>query len=177
MRGFDRGTRRAFLSCGVAAFALALAEGVEPNDRGPGEPPRARPALEDKFPELKLARQGARERLARTECEAVLADFRDRAGRRLDDVLRAKGRTAPEQLDLLELESGFGHPECESRAVMAYTRVSSSVVSICLRQFRERGPLQQEAALIHEMLHSLGLGENPPESVAITSRVLDRCGH
>lgn len=32
-----------------------------------------------------------------------------------------------------------------------------------------------EAIVIHEMLHSLGLGENPPTSDYITSRVMERC--
>ncbi len=30
--------------------------------------------------------------------------------------------------------------------------------------------------IIHESLHSLGLGENPPRSQDITSRVTERCG-
>ena len=34
---------------------------------------------------------------------------------------------------------------------------------------------EQEAVLIHELLHSLGLGENPPDSAAITDRVMARC--
>ena len=38
-------------------------------------------------------------------------------------------------------------------------------------------PQDREITIIHEMLHSLGLGENPPESVAITAQVLKRCGH
>jgi len=33
-----------------------------------------------------------------------------------------------------------------------------------------------EAALIHEALHSPGLGENPPSSDYISERVLARCG-
>ena len=36
-----------------------------------------------------------------------------------------------------------------------------------------RGAL--EATLIHEALHTLGLGENPPTSREITSRVVSRC--
>jgi hypothetical protein len=32
-----------------------------------------------------------------------------------------------------------------------------------------------EAYVIHEMLHSLGLGENPPSSLAITAKVMSRC--
>ncbi len=30
--------------------------------------------------------------------------------------------------------------------------------------------------VIHEMLHTLGLGENPPTSIEITQRVKGRCG-
>ena len=36
---------------------------------------------------------------------------------------------------------------------------------------------QTEVILIHETLHTLGLGENPPSSREITSRVLARCGY
>jgi hypothetical protein len=139
-------------------------------------PVHAGAALEDKILHLRLARQGARERLGHPECQAVLADFRDVTGRRLDDVLRATGRTAQEQLDFLVFHSGSGSDVCERRVVLAFTRIRSSVVSICPPQFRALQPGQQEAALIHEMLHSLGLGENPPESVAITAQVMKRCG-
>ena len=36
-------------------------------------------------------------------------------------------------------------------------------------------PSQTEAYLIHEALHSLGLGENPPSPKEITGRVLAMC--
>jgi len=36
-------------------------------------------------------------------------------------------------------------------------------------------PFLADVALIHESLHSLGLGENPPSSSEITSRVISRC--
>jgi hypothetical protein len=137
--------------------------------------PRPRPALEDKIPDLKSARRGARERLGRPECQAVLTDFVSVNGGRLDQVLRASGRTAQEQLDLMVFESGFGRRGC-ARSVLASTHVHSSVVEICLRPFELFRPVEQEAVLIHEMLHSLGLGENPPDSLAITKRVMDRCG-
>jgi hypothetical protein len=32
-----------------------------------------------------------------------------------------------------------------------------------------------EAMVIHEMLHTLGLGENPPSTFEITERVRQRC--
>ena len=134
-------------------------------------------ALEDTIPDLKRARQGARERLADPQCLAVLADFESVNGGRLDLVLRASGRTAQEQLDLMVFESGLGRPLCDRRLSLAFTRIHSPVVSICLRPFTLLRRREQEAVLIHEMLHSLGLGENPPESVAITEQVLKRCAH
>jgi hypothetical protein len=60
----------------------------------------------------------------------------------------------------------------------AITQPGSRVVFICPREFiqkREWNPAEAEALIIHEMLHSLGLEENPPSSVAITADVLDRC--
>jgi hypothetical protein len=137
---------------------------------------RPRPALEDKIPDLKSARQGARERLGSPGCLAVLTDFESVNGGRLDLVLRSTGRTAQEQIDLLDFESGLGRPGC-SGGQLAFTRIGLPVVSICLRPFTLLDSAHQEAVLIHEMLHSLGLGENPPESVAITAQVLKRCGH
>jgi len=38
-----------------------------------------------------------------------------------------------------------------------------------------KNPSLTEAFLIHEELHSLGLGENPPSPKAITGRVLAKC--
>jgi len=142
-----------------------------------GAAPCPRTALEDKIPDLKSARLGARERLGRPACQAVLADFKDRSGRRLDEVLGVIGRSAQEQLDLMVFESGFGRLECARSGVLASTRVHSSVALICLPPFVLSSPAAQEAVLIHEMLHSLGLGENPPESVAITAQVMTRCEH
>jgi hypothetical protein len=176
MRGVEGGRRRALVSCTFAVCLLAD-EGAQAADRGRTAEPASRPALEDRVPELRWARLRARERLGRPECEAVLADFRAATGQRLDDVLRASGRTAQEQLDLLVLESGLGRPLCDRRASLAFTQVRSAKVSICLRPFTLLALPEQDAVLIHEMLHSLGLGENPPESVAITAQVLKRCGH
>jgi hypothetical protein len=54
----------------------------------------------------------------------------------------------------------------------------SRVVQVCGRRFgavARRNPRLAEASVIHEMLHSLGLGENPPDPQVITGRVLDLC--
>jgi len=39
----------------------------------------------------------------------------------------------------------------------------------------ERDPWAAENWIIHEMLHTLGLGENPPSSREITQRVTELC--
>ncbi|MFI5183906.1 MAG: hypothetical protein ACHQNV_05885 [Vicinamibacteria bacterium] len=163
MRGADA-TRRAGRTLAICGFAVGLI----------GAAPRR--ALEDKVPELKAARIGARERLGRPECQAVLTDFESVNGGRLDLVLRSTGRTAQEQLDLLSFDSGLGRPGC-GRPVAASTHIQSRVVYICLRPFALLRPVERETVLIHEMLHSLGLGENPPTSGAITAQVMARCGH
>jgi len=49
-------------------------------------------------------------------------------------------------------------------------------VFICPTAFVEGSPEETEAALIHEMLQTLGLGENPSRSRDITARVRARCG-
>jgi hypothetical protein len=46
---------------------------------------------------------------------------------------------------------------------------------VCGPAFRELSRVHRENALIHEMLHTLGLGENPPSSPEITKRVNERC--
>ena len=58
------------------------------------------------------------------------------------------------------------------------TDPGSRVVYICGPQFAlvdRDNPSQTEAFLIHEELHSLGLGENPPSPKEITARVLAMC--
>ena len=52
------------------------------------------------------------------------------------------------------------------------------MVYVCGRAFKdlaERNPERAQAIVIHEALHTLGLGENPPSSAEITARVLARC--
>ena len=50
-------------------------------------------------------------------------------------------------------------------------------IFVC-RTFAEvqlRQPGVAESMVIHEILHTLGLGENPPTSIEITQRVEARC--
>ena len=79
----------------------------------------------------------------------------------------------------LNFYDGYGLPRCADRGTLASTSPGSRIVYICSPQFREkqlRTPGLAAAIIIHEELHSLGLGENPPSSQAITARVIARCG-
>ena len=62
---------------------------------------------------------------------------------------------------------------------VATTSPGSRFVMICGKQFLEAhaaGDGYAADLIIHEELHSLGLGENPPSSAEITARVIARCG-
>jgi hypothetical protein len=42
-------------------------------------------------------------------------------------------------------------------------------------EFQLRQPGVAESMVIHEALHTLGLGENPPTPMEITNRIYGRC--
>jgi hypothetical protein len=122
---------------------------------------------------------GARRRLERPACERLFSEFMDSKGRPLRDALERKSTSGPEHLRTLLFSDGSDQRPCERSATLAYTSPGSPVVFVCAARFTstaERNPFLAEAALIHEALHTLGLGENPPTSAAITARVMSRCG-
>jgi chorismate mutase len=57
-------------------------------------------------------------------------------------------------------------------------RPGSRVVAVCGRRFTNPSLSHEarEMIIIHELLHALGLGENPPTIEAITRQVTERCG-
>ena len=121
----------------------------------------------------------ARARLASPECQQVLTDFVDDRGRTLTTALGESGRTAQEHLDLLYLAEGNVAPQCLDRKRLAFTTPHSRVVFICGQVFESyvtQNPTGAEILLIHEFLHTLGLGENPPSTSEISDRVAARCG-
>jgi hypothetical protein len=111
------------------------------------------------------------------ECQALLDDFQDAAGRPLRVSVEALGVSAPEYLGGRIFF--YDAPEPCAPGVLAYTAPGSRAILVCGARFvrqMSRGARHAEAALIHEALHSLGLGENPPSSDYITERVRARCG-
>jgi hypothetical protein len=123
--------------------------------------------------------EGAARRLENPRCHDLLTYFRGVDERALVEVLSAEGLTASGHLRRLLFYSGEEHPRCQSGDVVAWTTPGSRVVYVCSARFRrgyDTNPGRLEAVILHEMLHSLGLGENPPTSNEITSRVVTACG-
>jgi hypothetical protein len=130
---------------------------------------------------VRRAVSGAFRSLGDARCQGVLNDFHDDAGHTLASNLETFGKTPQEYLRYVLFYDGSSTPACKgpiSKDVFAASKTGSRVILICLPQFRaaqRRAPYHGEAVVIHEMLHSLGLGENPPTSEAITRRVMAAC--
>ena len=126
---------------------------------------------------LERAREGAIRKLASPECQRVLEDFRDEKGRPLSENLSRFERTPAEYLRMIPFLDGASHPACRSGRAELFVELGTPRVFVC-RSFAEkqvRAPWTAENMVIHEMLHTLGLGENPPSSAEITRRVNGRC--
>ena len=122
---------------------------------------------------------GADEWLARPKCQRVFSDFEDRSGKRLSEVLAEQRTTGREHLRRVFFYDGSRLRLCERTSVAAVTAVGGRAIFVCPKGFREgcQSPVEARATIIHELLHSLGLGENPPSSREITLQVLRRCSH
>ena len=127
---------------------------------------------------LQLVLDGARARLRTPECQRVLDDFRDGAGRVLREGLQATGQSPEGYLGFIVFYDGQSNLRCRRKGLLAVAAPGSRVVYVCPEGFAtmaRRNRAWVEATLIHEALHTLGLGENPPSSSEITERVMQRC--
>jgi hypothetical protein len=126
---------------------------------------------------VEAARQGARARLRNPECRKLLADFGDAEGRPLEQRLAAFAVPPDEFLARLPLLDGSGRPLCQDGRSQLLTTAGVPRVFVCKSYlkavYQER--VMAEVYLIHELLHTLGLGENPPSSQEITRQVVRRC--
>jgi hypothetical protein len=81
-------------------------------------------------------------------------------------------------LAALIIEDGETQRQCGEQGVLAFTVAGSRVVNVCGRAFarvEQSNAEKAQATLVHELLHSLGLGENPPSPRRITYRVKELC--
>ena len=130
-------------------------------------------------PGVGRAIRAAAEKLASPACREIFSDFRDADGRTLQQNLDALGQSGRGFLGLAVFYEGRGKRACAPRTVVAWTNPGSRAIFVCTDQFSamERHDLGLAADLIiHEELHSLGLGENPPDGKVITAQVIARCG-
>jgi len=121
---------------------------------------------------------GAADWLKSAKCQSLLSEFADQDGRLLRKRLGALALTLGAYLRILVFEDGERHPPCERPGILAYTAANSRVIRVCGRTFArasQHDPPEGRATIIHEVLHSLGLGENPPKPPYITYRVKQLC--
>jgi hypothetical protein len=139
--------------------------------------PRPRPLASFQAATLERAREGAARKLANPECLRVLDDLQDAAGRPLSAKLAAFDRSASDYLRMIPFLDGSSERLCRSGRADAFTTMGIPRVYVCpsfvAKQVRD--PLAAESIVIHEMLHTLGLGEDPPTSREITAVVSSRC--
>jgi hypothetical protein len=171
----EDGGRRAKPWVGILAMTAALALG-----RTAAADMPANVRLSDPAQRLAMAQavQGAAHQLERSECEGLLDEFNDASGRSLRAALHDEGLSVAEFLARVLFYDAT--PEaCRSSALAGMSVPGQRVVRVCGRRFQrtmDKSRDHAEAMVIHEMLHALGLGENPPTSDHITTRVLARCG-
>jgi hypothetical protein len=133
---------------------------------------------------INRALAGAEDRLREPECQKVLDDFTDRHGRSLRQKLDELGVGPSEYLRTITFRGGSALRICDAEHVLMAAYPGRPTVYVCAARGRgvsrlalsmERNLQQAEHAVIHEMLHTLGLGENPPTSSEITRHVRRRC--
>ena len=116
--------------------------------------------------------------LSAAQCERLFSEYRDADGQPLDARLRQLQSTPADYLRLVYFHDGELHRACQRHGTLAFTEVGSRVVYLCGRDFARawnKDMRETVATLIHEILHSLGLGENPPTPREITYRVMKLC--
>ena len=128
---------------------------------------------------VRRAVEGAAADLARPGCQELFSDFTNEVGQPLSTTLAARRQSPTEAFSLLRFIDDHAAPQCRAGTTLAFTQTSSRLIRVCGPQFKEQF-LQNRSItkiiVIHEFLHSLGLGENPPSSQAITEQVVVRCG-
>jgi hypothetical protein len=122
---------------------------------------------------------GAAVRLARPPCQEIFGDFSNGSGQRLSARFAASGKTVAEAFAVLRVFEDRNAKQCFGGTRLAFTEVGSQLIRVCGPQFKDqflRDRRVTELIMIHELLHTFGLGENPPSSQEISAQVAVRCG-
>jgi hypothetical protein len=134
---------------------------------------------------VESVRARAAAKLNDPECGKVLTDFTDHGGRTLESKLKPLGVSASEYLLQIAFRDGSRLRACRTLEVIMTATPGVPRVFLCpagagkvasrLSRMEFESWSLAEAMVIHEMLHTLGLGENPPSTFEITARVRERC--
>jgi hypothetical protein len=126
---------------------------------------------------VEFAREGAMRRLKDPACQGLLEQFKDARDQPLRVKLGSFGVSADQYLAMLPFLDGSERPLCQrgQSELLTVRGVARVVVCKPFLETIDRERAMAEVYVIHEMLHTLGLGENPPTSHAITQAVKTRC--
>ena len=171
MRGLDGKVASAFLAaCCVLASRTASAGSWE------------RVHIGDTFTAdaVRRALDGAARRLRTVSCTQVFSSpaLLDVEGRLLQARLTELQTDGADHLARLSFYDGSAARTCQRDDVLAFTSPGAPHVFVCGPRFLaawKRSPWLVELVLIHEALHTLGLGENPPSSQTINKIVRNHC--
>ena len=157
------------VASGPCAGAVAQGESVTPRS------PLALGAWEGGAARRALA--GARRKLEQAECQRLLVDFKDAAGRTLQENLTDWNVGPSEYAALVPFLDGSRQPLCRKTTVGLVSSPGVRRVFVCpsFADFQVRHQSLAQSLVIHDILHTLGLGENPPTPDVITQRVEARC--
>jgi hypothetical protein len=178
MRGLEGKVASAFLG----AFLPCLIAAAVLSPRTASAQPSFRVHIGDTFTAdaVRRALEGAARRLRTAECSAVFSSttLLDQQGRLLQARLTELQTDGADHLAQLAFYDGSGARTCQRDDVLAFTTPGAPHVFVCGPRFLaawKRSPWRVELVLIHETLHTLGLGENPPTSQAINKVVRNHC--
>jgi hypothetical protein len=121
--------------------------------------------------------EAAAARLLDPDCVKVLTDFQTTNGGTPAGQLAAWGIDIQTYMTWVTFMDDSRHQLCEKGGLF-FTSPGSRVVRVCaaqLKLIRHHSPGYLAALFIHEILHTLGLGESPPSSEEITRHVMLRC--
>ena len=169
----------------VSFLVAAVLPSGRPLEAGHGHVTSFRPLNSYDRSVVERVRARAAALLDEGECGKLLTDFKDRGGRTLESNLQPLGGSASRYLLQLSFLDGSRLPACRTLEVIMATTPGVRRVFVCpagagrvnsrLSRMEFESGSVAEAMVIHEMLHTLGLGENPPSTFEITERVRERC--
>ena len=113
-------------------------------------------------------------KLARPSCAAIFEEFLLPDGRTVQSELERRGMGPQELVQSLLFVDGRRVTACQDGRSVLITTPGSLLIRVC-PGFAQISSRLSASLIIHEALHALGLGENPPSSRDITDRVNRRC--